>query len=100
MSQQQSTVYILSEGKFQENKDWNSAIGDICCWSNGIRGQVPRKQGLKRLKEGPCAETTSNPRASSKKTRIETPAVNVSVRSLVESEGKFQENKDWNYQAY
>jgi len=41
-------------------------------WVAFIRGQVPRKQGLKLGSEPPVLAIDKNPRASSKKTRIET----------------------------
>ena len=37
-----------------------------------VRGQVPRKQGLKPYVQGPVIDGAECPRASSKKTRIET----------------------------
>ncbi len=37
----------LSEGKFQENKDWNSSSSSSALSFSFLWGQVPRKQGLK-----------------------------------------------------
>ena len=84
-----------------------------------VRGQVPRKQGLKLGRIKQRIEEGLSPRASSKKTRIETmpivmrsrpgPKVRGQVprkqglklqsskklrKMMTRSEGKFQENKD------
>ncbi len=88
---------LCFEGKFQENKDWNLYMYvDTAMILFSLRGQVPRKQGLKLLSAYPIsirislrgqvprkqglkpeavsrsAWATSSSRASSKKTRIET----------------------------
>ncbi len=85
---------------------------------NEVRGQVPRKQGLKPPGEQ-GAEKLESPRASSTKTRIETPRTQANlsaadtvrgqvprkqglklpiaqgwVNNMAMSEGKFHENKD------
>ena len=59
-----------------------------------VRGQVPRKQGLKLLSRLSGRALDLRPRASSKKTRIETASVATKAHSIATSEGKFQENKD------
>ncbi len=61
-----------------------------------IRGQVPRKQGLKPDQIYRKFKGALYPRASSKKTRIETWCLLEYLLSTRKSEGKFQENKDWN----
>ena len=86
----------MSEGKFQENKDWNHFR--TTCERGGeiVRGQVPRKQGLKLIRRAYLPLLDFCPRASSKKTRIETNIFKDSILVVFPSEGKFQENKDWN----
>jgi len=70
--------------------------GSITYWSN-VRGRVPRKQGLKlRWIKRPESGRWYCPRASSKKTRIETRISIYDIGSALQSEGEFQENKDWN----
>ncbi len=88
---------IPSEGKFQENKDWNSVHNWAQNQAHNIRGQVPRKQGLKRWYRRHGSARRMHPRASSKKTRIETRASYYFPIWAQASEGKFQENKDWNW---
>ncbi len=60
------------EGKFQENKDWNLLSIHRYRGREGLRGQVPRKQGLKPDLKFKNDIDMSPSRASSKKTRIET----------------------------
>ena len=87
-----------SKGKFQENKDWNYRI---FCWYQEeviVQGQVPRKQGLKHEAPPDLIDPTPRPRASSKKTRIETGIGTIKIFVFARSKGKFQENKDWNPQ--
>ena len=73
----------------QKNGKWSGTDYEI-------RGQVPRKQGLKPLWIASSTIGQSDPRASSKKTRIETFGIKFFHKIIEESEGKFQENKDWN----
>ena len=62
----------MSEGKFQENKDWNRTYRKVHNIEFVVRGQVPRKQGLKLSISNIAKAECLCPRASSKKTRIET----------------------------
>ena len=91
--------WLWSEGKFQENKDWNRKRSRTATWRKSVRGQVPRKQGLKLAYLNDNDMQSDCPRASSKKTRIETQALDRGWSPNVPSEGKFQENKDWNLAA-
>jgi len=93
--------------------------GIVTADAMGVRGQVPRKQGLKpQIRWAHIRGSSSGPRASPKKTRIETSlfkhpyTCHIFVRGQVPrkqglkldsafvgdhatmSEGKFQENKD------
>ncbi len=66
-------VHLIFEGKFQENKDWNLYMYvDTAMILFSLRGQVPRKQGLKRVEHEVYIPSNYASRASSKKTRIET----------------------------
>ena len=59
-----------------------------------VRGQVPRKQGLKQHTAPRYPGASRSPRASSTKTRIETLSRATPASTLFQSEGKFHENKD------
>ena len=61
---------------------------------HGVRGQVPQKQGLKRPSMAFLTCSKESPRASSTKTRIETPYARKIPPPGTVSEGKFHKNKD------
>ncbi len=63
-------------------------------YSVGVRGQVPRKQGLKLEQIILNHFFGKGPRASSTKTRIETSTGELVFYRRFPSEGKFHENKD------
>ena len=112
----------LSEGKFQENKDWNSTNAkmdanvlevrgqvprkqglkpqpmmlDVAAAEREVRGQVPRKQGLKHGKRPWFAGEISESEGKFQENKDWNPAAISCFHLAGRSEGKFQENKDWN----
>ena len=91
---------LPSEGKFQENKDWNYSPAAISDAYSKSEGKFQENKDWNTYKGQDRTTTTGGPRASSKKTRIETWIAKFNVRcgGVVKSEGKFQENKDWNFE--
>ena len=70
----QYDLWLMSEGELQENNDWNTALVDL------------------------YAIPSFRPRASCKKTRMETQFGYLMPNQCDSvSEGEFQENKDWNF---
>jgi len=135
---------VVIKSKFHENKDWNPYVMEIHMWQIQHQEQVPRKQGLKLIVYGISHVSINDikskfhenkdwnqniiayrlrkwsSRASSTKTRIETPSnliqrtptrqhqeqvprkqglkliPAVAIVEQVAIKSKFHENKDWN----
>ncbi len=85
-----------SEGKFQENKDWNPAQEMSWQGKPASEGKFQENKDWNTLALKVLLESVDPLRASSKKTRIETRRVQMIPMHSIASEGKFQENKDWN----
>ncbi len=115
-----SGVPSIFQSNIQENKDWNWGVRWRQIGERGLSEQHPREQGLKhqssQLSPGarstfqsniqenkdwnsasvPSAITTSPFRATSKRTRIETPRIDPLDQLIEAFQSNIQENKDWN----
>ena len=118
------TREILVRGQVPRKQGLKHLSAFLLIFGPCVRGQVPRKQGLKQSHRHASASSHWSPRASSKKTRIETDrpllrtrrsshlckvrgqvprkqglkltSIFSSISGKYASEGKFQVNKDWN----
>jgi len=67
----------------------------ICLGRDGChQEQVPRKQGLKLGRQSAPGKISGTSRASSTKTRIETPVISPQGELINHIKSKFHENKD------
>jgi len=94
---QSMSCFQMSEGEFQKNKDWNVQFRDLRAHDVQSEGEFQKNKDWNRRNQPKIISIYCCPKASSKKTRIETGWRSGSQARLSESEGEFQKNKDWNW---
>ena len=94
MVKEMSCITVMVRGQVPRKQGLKRADALSLMRASVVRGQVPSKQGLKHSDNAAKGEAGYGPRASSKKTRIETERGAGRPPGGKASEGKFQENKD------